>query len=283
MFAHLYRYRLPMRSSIREGLILETETGWGEIAPMEATSLAAAEAEIRRLLPCLARGEPTTPRHPAVRFGIASAARPLPSKPFSVPIAALILGEGLIAQAEQAAREGFQMLKVKLSGIPIRRAISLIREMPPLPLRIDCNQSWSFAEAMEFASHFPPERFAYLEEPLRDPAELPRFARETGIEIAVDESYSPETPFLQVIKPTRVGYASPGAILSSFYESNLGLLKIAELADVMPVGLDTGKFFQENLLDLPVYGGHLHWTPNRIQTERLVWITGSEKRGIRAT
>jgi O-succinylbenzoate synthase len=270
MFARLYHYSLSMRSSIREGLVLETETGWGEIAPMEATSLIAAEAEILTLLPFLARGEPVAPIHPAVRFGIASAARPLPSKPFSVPIAALILGSGLVAQAEQAAKEGFQVLKIKLSGIPIDQAISLIKEMPPLPLRIDCNQSWSFAEAMKFASSFSPERFAYLEEPLRDPCELPRFARETGLQIAVDESYNPDTPFLRVVKPTRVGYASPGAILSSFYESNLGLLKIAELADVMPVGLDTGKFFQENLLDLPVYQGHLHWEPNRIRTERLL-------------
>ena len=273
MFVHLYRYRLPMRSSIREGLVLETETGWGEIAPMEAASLAVAEAEILSLLPLLARGEPVVPRHPAVRFGIASAALPLPSTPFSVPIAALILGEGLIAQAERAAREGFQVLKVKLSGIPIGQAISLIQQMPPLSLRIDCNQSWSLAEALEFASYFPPERFAYLEEPLRDPSQLPLLAQETGLRIAVDESYHPETPFIRVVKPTRVGHAPPGAILSSFYESNLGLLKIAELADTMPVGLDTGKFFKINLLDLPVVGGRLHWDPNPLDKSALLKIT----------
>ncbi len=258
-----------MRSSIREGLIIETETGWGEIAPMEPISLAAAEAEIRSLLPLLARGELVTPTHPAVRFGIASAVRPFPSIPFSVPIAALILGEGLVAQAERAAREGFQVLKIKLSGLPIDRAISLVKEMPSLPLRIDCNQSWSFDEAMEFAKHFPPERFAYLEEPLRNPNLLPHLAQKTGLQIAVDESYHPDTPFIRVVKPSRVGYAPPGAILSSFYESNLGLLKIAELASIPPVGLDTGKFFQQNLIDLPVVDGCLHWEPNPINRNLL--------------
>ena len=232
---------------------------------MEASSLAAAEAEILRII----QGEAQEATHPAVRFGLESASRPLPSRPFSVPIAALILGEEPLKQAERAAQEGFQVLKVKLTGIPIPQAIALVQAMPPLPLRIDCNQAWTLAEALEFTRHFPPERFAYLEEPLQNPAELPRLAQETGFQIAVDESYHPQTPFIRIIKPTRVGYAAPGAILSSFYESNLGLLKIAELADVLPVGLDTGKFFQENLLDLPVVAGRLHWVPNRLRTERL--------------
>ncbi|HEV7738160.1 MAG TPA: hypothetical protein VGO47_12420, partial [Chlamydiales bacterium] len=89
--------------------------------------------------------------------------------------------------------------------------------------------------------HFTPEHFAYLEEPTKDFADLISFAQRTRMPIAVDESI-PTTPYWEiptlkviVVKPTILGkipYIPPNTelIFSSSYESGIGLLHIAKLA-----------------------------------------------------
>ena len=315
MTASLYSYSLPTNIPslpIREGLLLEYDGGWGEIAPLPGRSretLLEAKEEILRCLPNLSK---TTPIYPSVRFGIESASRPLRS--IRVPLSLF-----------NRPRPGFTTLKLKLGHLSIDDAIALVQSLfKTYRLRLDCNQAWTLDEALYFVSHFSPQDFDYLEEPVPS-SDLIRFSTLTGFPIAVDESYfyrdplgfvnfgGPqsgsdfddreeshiaaiwptkdrqkmgrsdgrknsqnltgrggiyELPNLKavIIKPTCTGFVPKlpvPIVLSSSYESSLGLLQIGSLASQLPVGLDTFGLFLQDLLVPPLKAenGYLTWSP----------------------
>jgi len=279
MTTRLYQYNLPVASrnwQTREGLILQWNDGWGEIAPLPGFSketFEEAKAEILSLLPHL---ETAQPKLPSVRFGLSSAKRPLQS--VHLPLCAL--GE----------RDGFSTIKLKLGHLPLDEAIALVqRTHRHYRLRLDCNRSWTLAQALEFARHFKPNDFEYLEEPVRTFDELMEFSRITGLPIAVDESVRDaaawqKLPSLKavVVKPTVIGeipQIPPGLelVLSSSYESGLGLLHIAALSKgTLPIGLDTYRALQDDILTEPIdcSSGFFSWqlTDSPINISKLCQI-----------
>jgi O-succinylbenzoate synthase len=140
-------------------------------------------------------------------------------------------------------------------------------------LRLDFNRAWSLDQALRFAKHFSPNDFEYLEEPVNTFADLVRFSTLTQFPIAADESLRQgsylEIPTLKatIVKPTLMGTIPTlpphlSLVLSSSYESSLGILQIARLANSpIPQGLDT---FTDDLLIPPlrVENGCLTWTPS---------------------
>ena len=264
----LYSYELKttsVKGSVRKGLILKWNDGWGEIAPLPGFSsetLEEAQEEILSLLPNLASAKP---RLPSVRFGIDAASRPFSQEPLKIPLALL-----------NDPRPGFSILKLKLGHLSIENAVNHVKQfLGSYRLRLDCNRSWTLDQALSFARHFSPSDFEYLEEPVSRFSELVRFCELTGFPIAVDESVSQapldQIPTLKtiVIKPTVVG-SLPSLdmpfVLSSAYESSLGLLQIARSyrKGSPPAGLDTFRFFQEDLLIPPLKAEHgfLSWSGN---------------------
>lgn len=233
---------------MREGLILQCEDGYGEIAPLPGFSKESLEEASVELLEWVRTGK--EPSLPSVRFGIASAKKAL--KSVHLPLSAL------------GPKKGFSTVKLKLWPLPLADAISLVKEhLPHFRLRLDCNRAWSLAQALEFASHFKQGDFAYLEEPVKSVEELIEFSKLTQFPIALDESIHTDwskIPSLKaiVIKPTIVGHIPQipshlDLILSSSYESGLGLLHIANLAtNRLPAGLDTYDAFKEDLLIHPI-------------------------------
>lgn len=266
---HLYSYKLPLKSlpwKEREGLILEWNGGWGEIAPLPGfsrESFEEAKAEILSLLPYLATAKS---KLPSVQFGIACAAKPFPMTPIKIPLSAL------------GPRAGFSTAKLKLGSLSLSDAIRLTKEyVSHYKLRIDCNRAWTLEQALEFASHFSPASFEYLEEPLQSFSDLVRFSEKTRFPIAADESLRDGSPWrliptlkAAVVKPTLMGAIPPlpphlQLILSSSIESGLGLLHIARLAtSSLPIGLDTAQFFTDNLLTAQVQteNGLFSWQTN---------------------
>jgi O-succinylbenzoate synthase len=265
MLIRLYQYRLRVQShhwTLREGLILQYGDGFGEIAPLPGFSretLEQAREELLRILPDLSLAT-----LPSVRFGITSAQSPLSS--IRIPLAAL-----------SEPRPGFQTLKLKLGHLSIEEAISLVKQhYKQFRLRLDCNRAWTLPQALHFARHFQPTDFEYLEEPLQTFEELIAFSTQTHFPIALDEHISSDwsrIPSLKtlVIKPTLTGTIPPipdslNLVLSSSYESGLGLLHIAHLAQklhpTIPVGLDTYRSFSEDLLTHPIdcSSGFFSWT-----------------------
>jgi len=249
MVKKLFRYKLPMKNGKnREGLIVQLDDGFGEIAPLPGFSKETLEeAQIEALEWAHTGKEPTLP---SVRFGIASTKKPLQS--VHLPLCSL------------GPRDGFTTTKIKLGHLPLSDAISLVKEhYRKANLRLDCNRAWSLEEALEFASHFKPDDFAYLEEPVRSFAELVAFSKATQFPIALDESIHgdwAQIPSLKaiVVKPTIVGYIPQipphlDLVLSSAYESGLGLLHIANLArSTLPIGLDTYRAMEDALLINPI-------------------------------
>ncbi|MBU6383349.1 MAG: hypothetical protein KGQ49_03620 [Verrucomicrobia bacterium] len=239
MVKKLFRYQLPKR----EGLILQWDDLFGEIAPLPGFSKETLQEAEKEVTEWILNG--ASPSLPSVRFGIASAQRPLQS----VRLRLCSLGP----------KPGFPAWKLKLGHLPLQEAIRFAKEHKGPHVRLDCNRAWSLDEALEFASHFQPGDFDYLEEPVKTVPELREFSRITRFPIALDESIDTDwsqIPSLKtiVVKPTIVGGAPKthlNLVLSSAYESGLGLLHIANLArNRLPIGLDT--VFEEDLLAHPI-------------------------------
>lgn len=260
MVAALYQYRFKNR----EGLILEWNDGFGEIAPLPGFSretLEDARAEILALLPNLDNAKP---KFPSVQFGLLCASQPFSFLPLRIPLCAL-----------NHPRPNCPSLKLKLGHLPLDDAIAQTKQyVGRYRLRLDCNRAWNLDQALQFTSHFSPSDFEYLEEPLNCFSDLIRFSELTRFPIAVDESLR-DSDYLQIptlkaaiVKPTLMGTlpllpSHIPCVLSSSYETSLGILQIARLAsgDVAQ-GLDT---FSDDLLtsSLRVEDGHLLWIPSQ--------------------
>lgn len=260
----IYSYKLPLKNgTYREGFIVETATGCGDIAPLPGFSretLAEAYEEAIHLQP----GE--TPKLPSVRFAFDCAKIPLTS--VAVPVNAL-----------NEYREGFSALKIKVGHLSVSEAVALIKKVPKhVEIRPDFNQQWPLEKLLQFASHFSPTNFAYLEEPTAKFSDLLLFSQKTGFPIAVDESipYVPywEIPTLKalVVKPTILGtipIAPPGVelIFSCCFESGIGVTHIARLAQQMnpnrPHGLDPYSHLLDDLLTPrpKIEHGFFTWNP----------------------
>ncbi len=100
----------------------------------------------------------------------------------------------MAADALKIKNNGFQVIKVKLGGTKetdIER-IRMIREAvgPDLPLRIDANQGWNTADAIEILSALAPYNIQHCEEPIPrwNFMELIKVKKQSPIPIMADES-----------------------------------------------------------------------------------------------
>ncbi len=233
---------------MRQGLILRCGDGFGEIAPLPGFSKESLDDALNEAVQWIQSG--TSPSLPSVRFGIACAQKNL--KSVRIPLCAL------------GYKDGFSTVKLKLGHLSLKEAIALTKQhCLHNRLRLDCNRAWNLNQALEFASHFKPSDFDYLEEPVQTFKELIEFSKATHFPIALDESIHSnwaQIPSLTaiVVKPTVVGSipcVPPPLrlILSSAYESGLGLLHIANLhRGEDPIGLDTYSALADDLLIQPI-------------------------------
>lgn len=251
MVKKLYQYR--------NHLLVQIDDCWGEISPLPGFSketLDEAKKEVQQVLQ-----ENTQPTLPSVIFGLSVS--PLTS--VKVPLCAL-----------HRPHDGCKSLKLKVGDLTVAEAVQLVKQyVGKFRLRIDCNRKWSATQALDFTKHFKPSDFEYLEEPTMD---LLEFSKQSDFPIALDESlrdnlHIPSAKYA-VIKPTLSGIVpqlSLPIVLSSSYESSLGILQIARLGKKeIAHGLDT---FSPDFIDPPirVENGYLTWTPskNPIDTSKL--------------
>lgn len=292
----LYRYTLPLITfgDLRHGLILhmihsDGKEGWGEIAPLPGRSKETLEEATTQLLKTLAlTGSPSPLLLPSVSFGLESALTPYqpPTTPF--PLWALLAGtpDAMKEKAKRAEQEGFSSLKIKVSHLNDKQAYSLISSLiGTFRLRIDVNQAWEYDRTLRFFSQFPSSAIECIEEPTH---ELDRLA-DFPFPFALDESL-PEIPLSQltrlthlttlIIKPTVAGGSAAWHFLKQLgkkmiftgaFESGIGTVQIANLVHQFnfnntPLGLDTYRFLQEDLLTTPLDFSHgmLH-LPSKIE------------------
>jgi O-succinylbenzoate synthase len=253
--SRLLRYRLPRR----EGLLIEWEGRVAEASPLPGRSRETLEEVEEELIEWCRHDTP--PTSPAARWALECLSHPLPLR--------------LECETAGYARAlGAPTIKLKAGGLTPRQAAALVQRHRGKTIRLDCNRQWSLAQALDFARHFSPTDFAYLEEPLEDPSQLPLFSELTRFPIALDETLLEKTlptiPTLvaAVVKPTILGgvpshYPVP-VVLSSALESGVGLLHLANahlrLRLPYPPGLDTLSLIGGDLIQSPtIQGGSFRW------------------------
>jgi O-succinylbenzoate synthase len=203
----------------------------------------------------------------------------------SVLVNGLLAGskEEVIEGVQQMISFGYQSLKLKVGSKSVAKEIDKVKSVrtiipPHTKLRLDANQAWGFDTAVLFGKSVSHLDIEYIEEPLADSRRLEQFHEKTGLVYALDESLSGVSPESLVaakglgaiiLKPTILGglvvtwrFARRAKelglmpIISSSFESSLGLVALANLAaavaPTIACGLDTSSWFVDDVLINPL-------------------------------
>ena len=263
-------------------------SGWGEVAPLPKWSTETLDDSLQQLNQkqqeimkvdwtarnCLQElGKLNL--LPSVSFGLESALLSIlsPISNHTVSTSALLMGspEEIIQQAEIRHREGYTSAKLKVSNLNFKEAAKIIHQLKnKFRLRIDVNRAWKTSESLRFFEQFPLDTFDYVEEPFQNPNDLAVFPHP----LAVDESFPQDLSLEQlerlptlkalIYKPTIQGgllnclplyeWAKKRGVeivLSSSFESDLGLAYIASLAYrlsiLSPVGIGTYHYLSRHI------------------------------------
>lgn len=230
---------------------------------------------------------------PAALFGIESALlsilSPLPE--FTVRSSALLMGtpKEILSQAKARQREGYTSAKLKVGHLSFEEAALVIDQLKDtFRLRIDVNRGWTTFDSLHFFSKFPLDAFDYVEEPFKDPNDLEQFTHP----LAIDESFPADLSLKRlesfstlkalIYKPTIQGgmlgclplyeWATERGIslvLSSSFESDLGLARIASIAYRLsltaPIGIGTYHYLSDYLCTTPLrFSGSLANIPKSL-------------------
>ncbi len=318
-------------------------SGWGEVAPLPglhredlAQVIAALQIMRRtvagRIIPpdpagrheALSRWADMQEIPPSLQFGMETAMLNLLAHAAGTPLAMLLCptarshislnglatgsGEALAAELRRLAQENYAAVKLKVGRCSLAEDIARVhraRELlpPAVSLRLDANRAWSLPRALEFVEKITPHRIEYLEEPLQNPAELPRLVEASGIPLALDETLAelpPEapwplpTPAAVILKPgvlggleraqevaRRAARGGTKAVVSSAFESGVGLAALANLAAALnpvdvPAGLDTFRWLKGDVLRRPfaapqgqIHIAALHLSARQVNLRRL--------------
>lgn len=305
----LYRYQLPLTHPImwknqlcshRDGLLVcfrsGYDEGWGDIAPLsgfsqesfpEAQSQATALAKLLPDTPIESLGFGDSNLCPSVRFGFdlaqfnLNAAIRYQSEAELPPVACCrLLNRQNHENLESLdTHHGYQAVKIKVGRQTLDEDLefvhSVCRENPDIDVRIDANRAWTLQIAQEFLDSIRHLALDYIEEPLKNPADLAAFARSSHVPLALDETLRElgaeryrKFADVYVLKPTLSGGMTGTierikqvqtdqirCVISSSYESGIGMLGLLELARAIPGethGLDTYNLFERDVLIDPL-------------------------------
>jgi len=302
-----FRYRLPLTTSIRlgenefadrEGVLLSNKGQWSEASPLPAFSRETIDDVVHTVSRVVKQTDSHKDKYDDARVRDLDAATvQLDSSKFaslqfatdalgirgseqSVPINALLQGDEqeIVRKAAELADSACEAVKLKVGRRSFDADVKLvwkIRETlrPSQQLRLDANRAWDLATAVRFAERIVGCSIEYIEEPLRDPAELETMFAVCKLPYALDETLAPVDSAAQVnvddfpnasaliVKPTILGgratidrLAASGKplVFSACYESGVGIARIAQLAahysPGIPAGLDTYTWLAEDVL-----------------------------------
>jgi o-succinylbenzoate synthase len=310
------------QAGVRSGLILflttdEGVAGVGEASPVgpsnppEVQALASAleitaPSFLERDLDPDARLSAEIP--PAIRLGLETALLDISGQKQRCPITALLGGRpaalrvnALISaespaevatEAKSAVKSGFRSLKLKLGWGPPERDEALVSAVrsaagPEVKLRVDPNQAWSVAQAVETLTRLQKYNLEYVEQPVAaaDLEGLAEVRSRVKVPVAADESLKSlddlqrllelHAADIFILKAARLGglkvaleiariagQSGCKVVVTSSLESGIGVAACAHLAAALPGlspdhGLSTGLLFEEDLVlppFLPVCG-----------------------------
>jgi o-succinylbenzoate synthase len=205
----------------------------------------------------------------------------------------------ILKELRQLLKDGYRSFKMKV-GEDLKEDIlkvqAVITEMNGQALlHVDANQSWTISQAIQFTDEVGITVIEYIEEPFAKADSIPEFVNKTTVPVAMDESLSGlhfddiksiEGVDYLILKPSFIGsiektYAlikeakrlALSPIISSLFESGLGILTLANLAGLTSrdlfAGIDTLKWFKDDLLLEPLvtYHGRLDISRRTIQSK----------------
>lgn len=210
--------------------------------------------------------------YPSVAFALRMAHASLPHYPIKVRVNALLAGsyDVIMQQALQAVAEGYTCLKIKIGDKSVNEVVQLIKTLRGLigkrvALRLDANNAFSYADAMALAERVAHFEIAFIEEPT-SVGDLPLFCANSPVGCALDGSWRDEKikhlpAQAYVIKPAMhalSGLEEGGKqhIVSSCFESSVGIAYLCQLASQMGVGqahgLSTLAWFTQDIVSPPL-------------------------------
>lgn len=225
-------------------------------------------------------------------FDLLLADDPAPNNlPRSLPVNALLFSDKhRTEQVNELLLQGFTSIKIKVGRQTVDNDIKDISEILSMirgkaSLRLDANRRWTLEEAKRFCGQIDPQDIEYIEEPTQCPEDLVHLCQCNPIPIALDETLV-ETACDQldekccsavILKPALLGGFDKTAhivrwakqyrilpVISSTFQTSLTTRMYLYFAasnqiTQTPLGLDTGKWFREDLLSNPclIENGHI--------------------------
>jgi o-succinylbenzoate synthase len=266
----VHRVRVPLRVPLggqpfREATLVEGPVGWGEFSPLPG-------------YPCDPRRCEEAVRE-AVFLGWPAAVRD------EVPVSALVPAVGADMAGELAAEAmaaGMTTMKVKVGGGSLAAdadRVAAVRAAlgPAGRIRLDANGAWDLDTAVEAIARLAGFDLELVEQPVADLDDLARVRRRVAVPVAADESLRSlddarrlaalEAADAVVVKVQPLGgvraalqvieAAGVAAIVSSLYETSIGLAAGVALAAALPdlpyaCGLGTGALLAGDVVADPL-------------------------------
>jgi O-succinylbenzoate synthase len=248
----------------KEGFLLQTPEGaWSEVSPLPGRSRETLYQTLEQLK--AVRDGYQGPLFPSVAFGVFGLSAPRLTQ---APVCLFLMGTPADILKQAKKNHGCKTAKIKLGGFNLSTALFLIKQLKgDFRLRIDIGTRWSQKDLQRFCSEFTPGDFDFIEDPGYDISPFPMASDDASI------------GSVTVWKPMIRGLPKRQApvILSSSYESGIGLHQIAALAHHLeiplhPLGIGTLVNMHEDLLEDPleIREGELHFPSEfRIKQEKL--------------
>ncbi len=204
----------------------------------------------------------------------------------SLPLNGLLKADAdnIFDEIDALLDDGYSSIKIKVGARPLKDDIETIsraieRVGQKATLRLDANRSWTLDDAVCFCNEIGQKGIEYVEEPLRDTDGYPGFFSRCDMPVALDESLVdcdieslPDLGQIEafVLKPSLLGGFAETArlvnlarensitpVISCTFQTSFTLAMFALFAAKLgivdiPLGLDTSKFFAEDILVHPL-------------------------------
>ncbi len=237
---------------LKEGFLLQGVDTWSEVSPLPGRNPESLD-QVLAQLKAVQKGY-EGPLFPSVEFGLFGLSAP---KILQAPVCLFLMGSipDILKRAKK--NHGCRTAKIKLGSFDLPEAVFLVKTLKDdFRLRLDIGAKWSREKIDSFISHFDAEDFEFIEDPGYDISPFPMASDDASIGLT------------QVWKPMVRGLPEKKApiILSSSYESGIGIHQIASLAHTLdipshPLGIGTVLHLQEDLLKDPPFirDGKIHF------------------------
>ncbi|MGP9655520.1 mandelate racemase/muconate lactonizing enzyme family protein, partial [Halomonas sp. AOP35-4E-18] len=153
-------------------------------------------------------------------------------------VISLLAPDEMARQAREAARRGYQSIKIKLGDIPERdiERIARVREVlaPTIALRVDANQGWSAKQALQVIRHAAPYQVDWFEQPvdMENLTAMASVAQSTEAIIMADEPVHGVKEMLDVIQLKAADMVNIKLMKSSGLRPALAMAEVGMAADI---------------------------------------------------